>query len=149
MAGKYWEEVKVGDKFLTGGKTITESAITLMVGLAGATEPLFTDAEYAKKTLFKGPIAPGPVTMFMMMGLWMQVGAFSDTAMGLLGFDKVRFTSPVRPGDTIRAEIELIEKKPTDKSDRGFFRWHWVGRNQRDEVVAELESAQLVRRKPA
>ena len=147
MVGKCWEDVNVADKFITAGKTVTESALTIMGGLAGVTEPLFVDEEFARTTHFKGRIAPGPLTMFMMLGLWQQLGAFSDTAMGLLGFDKVTFTAPVRAGDTIRVQIELVEKKETSKPDRGVLRWHWICKNQRGEVVAEMESANLVRRR--
>ena len=115
----------------------------------GLLELLFTDEEFAQQTHFKGKIAPGPLTLYMMLGLWQQLGTFSDTAMGLLLFDKVKFVAPVRPGDTIRAEVELIEKKETPKSDRGVARWHWKCTNQKNEVVVEMESANLVKRRNA
>ena len=147
MIGKCWEDVNVGDKFVTGGKTITESALTISVGLAGAIEPLFVDEEYAKKTHFKGLVVPGPLTMFMMLGLWQQLAVFYDTAMGLISFDKVRFTAPVRPRDTIKVELEITDKRETSKPDRGLLSWHWTCKNQRDEVVVEMDSANLVRRR--
>ena len=146
MIGKCWEDVSIGDRFVTGGKTITESVLTLGVGLAGVTEPVFIDEEYAKKTHFKGRILPGPLTILMMFGVWQQLAIFYDTAMGLLGFDKVRFTAPVKPGDTIKVELEVVDKKETSKSDRGLIIWRWICRNQSDEVVVEMESANLVRR---
>ncbi len=149
MAGKYWEDVNVGDKFITAGKTVTDAAMTVMVGLAGCTEPLFVDEEFAQKTQFKGRIAPGPLTMLMMLGAWQQMGLFSDTAAGLLGYDKVRFTAPLRPGDTITVELEIIDKRETAQPGRGLLKWRWTWKNQRGETVAEMESANLVKRHPS
>ncbi|MFH1087688.1 MAG: MaoC/PaaZ C-terminal domain-containing protein, partial [Chloroflexota bacterium] len=90
---------------------------------------------------------PGALTLLMMQGPWQQLGVLSDTGMGLLGFDKVRFPAPVRLGDTIHVEVELIDKRETSKSDRGLLRWRWTCKNQKDEVTVEMESANLARRK--
>ena len=146
MAGKYWEEFKTGDRFVTAGKTITETAITLAVGLAGLTEPMFVDAEFARKSQFKGLMVPGPLTMLMMLGLWQQLGLLGNTGLGFLGFDKVRFLLPVRPGDTVVVELEVIDTRETSKANAGLVRWHWDCKNQRNEVVVQMESANLVSR---
>ena len=147
MAEKYWEDFKTGDKFVTAGKTITETAVTLAIGLAGLTEPMFVDAEYAGKSQFKGLMVPGPLTMLVMLGLWQQLGLFGNNGLGFLGFDKVRFLLPLRPGDTITVELEVIDSRETSKSDAGLIKWRWDCRNQRSEVVVQKESANLVRRK--
>lgn len=147
MIGKFWEDVAVGDKFLSGGRTITESVLTLGVGLAGATEPLFLDDEFARATPFGGRVLPGPLTMLLMLGIWQHLGVFYDTAAGLIGYDNVRFKRPVQPGDTIKVQIEITDKRETSKPERGVLVWHWTGKNQRGEVIAEMDSTHLVKRR--
>ena len=148
MKGLYYEDFKVGDKFTSPAKTITEGAITMLVGLGGYTVPLFTDEEYAKTTIFKGRIAPGRVTMLMMGGLQEQLGIFDETLVALLGLDKVRFNNPLRAGDTIKLEIEIIDKRETKNPERGVIVHKELCLNQRGEIVLEAESTHLMLRKP-
>jgi acyl dehydratase len=146
MAGKYWDELKPGDKFVTAAKTVTRTAIDLTIALGQLTEPMFIDEEFANKKR-GGLMAPGPLTMLTMMGLWQQAGIIGDTGMGFLGFDKVKFVVPVHAGDTISVEIGVLEKRETAKPESGLVRWQWFAKNQRNEVVAQMESATLVKRK--
>jgi len=67
----------------------------------------------------------------------------------LLAVERGRFLGPVRPGDTIRTEVEVVEKKQTSKPDRGIvvFRDHVL--NQRDETVFQLDKIAMLKRRPA
>jgi acyl dehydratase len=51
---------------------------------------------------------------------------FTGTVIALVALDQARFLAAVRPGDTIRTECEVIEKRPTSRADRGIvvFRDH-------------------------
>lgn len=147
--GKYFEEFNVGDKFVTPGKTISEGTIDTMVGLAGFILPLFTDEEYCKtSTPFGGRIGPGRLTLLVMGGLSEQTGIWEDTVIALVGLNNVRIKSPLRAGDTIRVEMEIIDKKETSRPNRGLITHKETCRNQRGEVVVEAEAIHLVRRKP-
>lgn len=145
--GKYFEEFNMGDKFVTPGKTITEGAITMMVGLAGFVIPLFNDEEYAKTTIFGGRIAPGRLTLFVMGGLVEQTGLFEDTVIALVGINNVRVRNPLRAGDTIRVEMEITGKKETSRPDRGIIVHKELCQNQRGEIVAEAEVSHLMKRR--
>ncbi len=145
--GKYFEEFNVGDKIITPGKTITEGAITMMVGLAGFVIPLFNDEEYAKTTVFGGRIAPGRLTLFVMGGLVEQTALFEDTVIALVGITNVRVKGPLRAGDTIRVEMEITGKKETSRPDRGLIVHKELCKNQRGEVIVEAEVTHLMRRK--
>lgn len=145
---KYWEDFYVGETFRTPAKTVTESAITMMVGLAGFTIPLFNDEEYAKTTSFGTRIAPGRMTLFIMGGLEEQIGIYDETVVALVGLDKVRFKGPLRAGDTIHVEFEVIELRETSRPDRGLMVHRARCINQRGEVLIENEGTHLMRRRP-
>ena len=148
MKGLYYEDFEVGDRFTTQAKTITEGAITVMVGLGGYTVPIFTNEEYARTTILKGRIAPGRMTIFMAGGLEEQLGIFDETVVALIGIDKVRFKNPLRAGDTIKVEIEIIDKRETKNPEQGIVINKESCLNQRGEIILEAEATHLMMRKP-
>ena len=79
MGVKYYEDINMGDRVTTAGKTITDTFITLVVGLAGYTEPFFHDEEYAKKSIFGGRVAPGVLTIMAAGALVEQSGFWKDS----------------------------------------------------------------------
>ena len=141
---RYWEDYNVGDKFETPGRTVTEAAISIMVGLGGYLAPFFLDEEAAKKTVFGGRVAPGRLTIFFMGGLEEQSEMWGETVIALMGIDKIRIKAPLRAGDTIRVEMEVTEKRETKRADRGIIIHRSVCKNQRGEEIAETEAAHLV-----
>ena len=145
---RYWEDYNVGDKYRTPGKTITESAVTIMIGLGGFTMPFFTDEEAAKDSAFGTRIAPGRLTLFMMGGLEEQSDMWDEeTMIALLGIDKVRAKAPLKPGDTIRVVMEITEKRETKNPQRGVIIHQSTCTNQRGEELITTETAHLVKRK--
>jgi acyl dehydratase len=62
--------------------------------------------------------------------------------------DELRWLRPVRPGDTLRATVQVVEQRPsTSKPDRGIVRLHWTALNQRGEPVLTMVSMQLLKRR--
>ncbi len=145
---KYYEDINIGDRITTAGKTITDTFITTVVGLAGYTERFFHDEEYAKKSIFGGRVAPGVLTIMAAGALVEQSGFWEDSALGLLALNNMEFKGPVKAGDTITVEMDVYDKKETSKPDRGLVWDRKVIRNQRGEVVASFESIHLVKRRP-
>ncbi|MFC2046674.1 MaoC/PaaZ C-terminal domain-containing protein [Chloroflexota bacterium] len=148
MKGLYYEDFKIGDKFTTPAKTITEGAITIMIGLGGFTLPLFNDEEYAKTTIYKGRIAPGRMTLFLMGGLDEQLGIFDGTVIALVGIDKARIKNPLRAGDTIKVELEITGMRETKNPKHGIVIHKETCLNHRGEIVLEEEVTHLMMRKP-
>jgi acyl dehydratase len=144
---KYWEDFHIGETFRSPAKTMTEGAIAMMVGLAGFTIPLFNDEEYAKSTPFGTRIAPGRMTLFVMGGLEEQIGIYDDTVIALVGLDKIRFKAPLRAGDTIHVEFEVVDLKETSKADRGIMVHRSNCVNQMGEVLITCEATHLMRRR--
>lgn len=77
-----------------------------------------------------------------------QLGIFDDTVVALTGLDKVRFKSPLHAGDTIKLEIEIIDKRETKNPEQGIIVHKEYCLNQRGEIVLEAESTHLMLRKP-
>lgn len=144
---KYWEDFHIGEMFTSPSKTVTEGTVTLMVGLAGFTIPLFNDEEFARRTPFGTRIAPGRLTLFIMGGLEEQIGIYDETVIALVGLDKVRFKGPLKPGDTIHVEFEVMDLKETRREDRGLMVHRSRCLNQRGEVIIENEATHLLKRR--
>ena len=143
MAGKRFLDMEVGDKFISPSKTITESAITLCVGLAGMTASFFNDRLVAEKSALGWQAAPGRMTLMMMGGLEEQTEIFAEPSI-LSGFNNVRFRSPIRAGDTIRIEMQIIEKRKTSKAGQGLVIHKSVCKNQNEDVVLEVDNVHVV-----
>ena len=117
---KYWEDYQVGEKFVTPGRTISEGMLNTIIGLAGFTLPLFWDEEEAKKTAFGTRIGPGRITLLFMGGLEEQSGFWDEeTMVALVGIDKVKITSPLKAGDTLRVYGEVIRKEGNQEPRQG------------------------------
>lgn len=71
------------------------------------------------------------------------------TLFAFLGFENLKFTHPVKPGDTIHARIKVLEKRETSRADRGVMKRRLEVLNQRGELVQEGIQAFLLKRKPA
>lgn len=147
MPGIFFDDYKVGTRYQTNARTISETDIVNFVNLGGFTEPLFMDMEYVKKeSLFGKRAAPGALTLTFSEGLVMQTGLIHGTGMAWLG-GEVKVTAPVLEGDTIRVEIEIADKRETKKPDRGIVTYKHRVLNQRGEVVMELTLQRMIKRK--
>jgi acyl dehydratase len=149
MRGMYWEEWEIGAEFESPARTITESDITLFAGLSGDYNPLHVNEEYCKGTIFGGRIAHGPLVYAIAAGLLFQLHLYDDTLIAFLGFENLKFTNPVKPGDTIHARVKVLEKRESSRADRGVMKRRLEVLNQRGEVVQEGIQAFLLKRKPA
>lgn len=145
--GRYFEEFKVGLTFESQARTINPADVSNFAGVTGDFNPLHTDEEFARTTPFGGRAAHGLLTLGIAGGQQNQLGLFEGTSLALLGLDKVRFTAPVRFGDTIHTELTVREAKESSKPDRGVVVFDTVVKNQRGETVLQFEQAVLLRRR--
>jgi acyl dehydratase len=144
--GITFEGFHPGDRFVTGRRTITEHDVMQFVGLVGLFEPLFIDEEYIRnESLFGERIAPGSLTFGMAEGLTVQTGIIHGTGMAFVGVEKMRLFGPVKIGDTIQVEIEVLDTKEVPDRGGGIVSYrHWV-KNQRRETIMEYDVARLIR----
>ena len=145
----YFEDFTPGQEFHTSGVTLTEGQI-IDFALRFDPQPFHLDVEAAKETIFGGLIASGFHTMALTFRLYAQTNALGAASLGSPGLDEVRWLRPVRPGDTLRAVVEVLETRPsTSKPDRGIVTVKYTTRNQRGEAVMTMLAKQLIRRRPA
>ncbi len=135
-----------GDRFVTGRRTITEHDILQFVCLVGLTEPLFLDMEYIRnESLYGERIAPGSLTFGMAEGLTVQTGIIHGTGLAFAGLDRMKLFAPVKVGDTIQVEIEVLDTRPVPARGGGIVRYRQWVKNQRSETVMEYDVARLIR----
>jgi phosphate acetyltransferase len=89
----------------TFSRTITQSDITLYAGITGDFAPHHVDAEFGRTTRFGTTIAHGLLTASLLDGA--LVPLFPQGSLSVRR--ELRFTAPVRPGDTITAVAEVAE----------------------------------------
>jgi acyl dehydratase len=147
MADRYFDDFEVGERVVTPGVTLTESLI-IDFALRYDPQPFHIDAEAAKTSNYAGLIASGFQTFALAFRMVLETGVFRACGMGSPGCDDLRWLKPVRPGDTLHSELEVIEKTPSrSKPDRGMIRIKYRVKNQRGEDVLSFLSLQLARRR--
>jgi len=148
MHSRYYEDFKVGDKFLTGARTVTEADVMRFCGLAGIFNPLFVDEEYAKKnSIFGTRIVPAPLTYILSLGMWMRLGFFERSVLALLGVKDMRTYGPVLHGDTLHCEVEIVALRETSKPDRGIIEAKKTAFNQDGKKVLDMVMSYMIKRK--
>jgi 3-hydroxybutyryl-CoA dehydratase len=136
MEKVFFEDYKVGEVFVSPARTITETDIILFSAFTGDWHPLHTDVEYAAKTPFKGRIAHGMLGLVVGSALLFRLGphvVLPKSFIAFYGMETVRFTAPVRIGDTIHCEMTI--KSLTEKdAKRGVIEAENIIKNQRGET---------------
>ena len=135
---KYYEDFSVGDEWETPRRTITETDVVNFAALTGDHNPIHTDEEYAKTTIFGGRILHGPAGFAIATGLEFRLGIKEGTAIAFLGMTW-DLKCPIKIGDTIRVRERVTSKRETRKSSQGIVNFHVAILNQRDETVQEGE----------
>ena len=144
MTERYLEDLKIGDRFESGPYEVTEKAINEFAREFDP-QPFHLDREAAKKSVFGGLVASGWHTAAITMRLLVTSDLnLAGGAIGL-GVDELRFPKPVRPGDSLRLEIEIVDVRPSKtKPDRGTARIRYATRNQNGDVVFTQTATVLV-----
>ena len=148
MHTMYLEDFEPGQIFRTRGMSMDESEI-MDFARKYDPQPIHTDREAAAEGPFEGLIASGWHTGSMVFRLWIDLGFMEKSSLGGPGIENLRWLVPVRPGDTLHTEVEIIEARPSkSKPDRGILRYITRGINQRGETVITMDSASFLKRRP-
>jgi 3-hydroxybutyryl-CoA dehydratase len=127
--GKSIHELKVGDSAEIS-KTITETDINDFARVTGDFNPVHLDQAYAEKTIFKGRIAHGALSIGFLSSVMGNMLPGHGT---IYLSQEVKFLAPVRIGDTLTAKVETIELIP--EKNRVKFRTTCI--NQDGKIVVE------------
>lgn len=148
MGNQWFEEFEVGQRFVSQGVTVTEASI---IDFASRYDPqrFHVDVEAASRTHFGGLIASGFQTLGLSFRKFFELGVIRESGIGAPGVEELRWTAPVRPGDTLHTEAEVVEIRPSrSKPDRGVVRLRYTTLNQRGETVMVMVVPQIVSRRP-
>lgn len=142
--GRYFEDFVVGHIYEhRPGRTITDADNVQFTLLTMNTHPAHFDYEFAKKTEFGKPLVCSPLTVALMVG--MSVSDCSQKAVANLGWDKIRLTHPLFPGDTLYAESEVLDKRESSsRPEQGIVTVRTIGKNQNDDVICTFERTMLI-----
>jgi acyl dehydratase len=140
FSGRGYNELKVGDSF-ESSMTLTETHIVLGDGLFGDLNPLHVNESFGKTTRFGGRIGHGYLTSNVMAA---QMGMILyGTAIAYVEHT-IRFTAPVRAGDTLTSTWTVTARDDKPKHGGGMVSFTGVCVNQEGTKVAEAEAKLLV-----
>jgi acyl dehydratase len=140
-----FDDIKVGEEFVSPGRTVSETDIVLFAGLSGDYNVLHTDAEHMKSSQFGERIAHG------LLGLVIQQGLAARIAPDLVERPFAglawKFRGPIKIGDTIHVVARVTDKRDADQPGWGIVTLQRQVRNQRGDVVQEGETQHMVERR--
>jgi acyl dehydratase len=146
---RYYEDLQVGARWETAGRTITDADVNAFARISGDFNPVHVDAKYASSTPFGERIAHGALVLAIATGLRQDEGTFRGTLRAWLGMRDWRFLAPVRFGDTIHVVTEIVALRDTKDTTVGLVTQGIEVRNQHGEVVQAGEFATLIARREA
>ena len=113
----YFEDLDVGQRFESAGRTVTETDFALHSMFTGDWTELHTNAEYSEDGPFGERIAQGPMTFILSTGLFQRTGIVERTVVAFLGMNYMDLPNAVRIGETISCEFEIAEKRDLESRD--------------------------------
>ncbi|MDP9823668.1 acyl dehydratase [Nocardioides massiliensis] len=141
----YYDDLEPGQVFTLPARTVTETDLVNFAMLSGDWNPIHTDQEFTKGTIYGRPVVYGLFSVVMMTGLLDRSGLFSGSAMAMLDITDWRFEKPVFVGDTLHATVEIAGKRLTSGGDRGIVDRLFRIINQRGEVVQSGHIGLMIR----
>ncbi len=143
--GFYWQEIQTGQRFRTFRRTVTETDLVNFIGVTGMVEAIFIDAHYEDGAISGRPV-PAVLTYSLIEGLLLQ-SMIQGTGLASLELHK-RVLKPVLVGDTIDAEVEILEVRQTSRGNRAIVVSRVDIFNQRNEAVITYTVTRLLAGRP-
>ena len=143
MSKRYLEDFTVGQTFGSGRLRVDKEQIKAFAAEFDP-QPFHLDEDAARDTIFRGLAASGWHTAALTMRLLVE--SEIEPAGGIIGagFDEFRWPRPVRPGDELHIESEVLEVRPSrSRSNQGLIKVRTTTLNQNDEAV-QIQIANLI-----
>ena len=137
-----FSDITPGRVVEAGPREVGEAEI---IEFARRYDPQFfhTDPARAAASRWGGVIASGWLTASIAMELAVAALLQDSGSIGSPGIEKLEWTHPVRPGDSLRLRVTVLESRHSKSGSLGVVRWQWELRNQRDVVVLRLVATSL------
>jgi len=148
MTERYLEDFAVGEIFRSGGRQIEEARIKSFAAEFDP-QPFHLDDTVARGTTFGGLAASGWHTAAVTMRLLVESDLAPAGGIVGAGFDELRWPRPVRPGDELRVESEVLEVRPSrSRPTQGLVKLRTTTLNQHGEAVQVAVGTLVVPRRP-
>jgi acyl dehydratase len=145
---EWFDDLKIGMRFKSGGKLVTREDIKRFAAEFDP-QPYHLDEAAAERSPLKGLAASGWHTAAIVMRLCLEARPFGAHPILGLGVDELRWLAPVRPGDVLHVEGEVIGLTPSRTKPQGVARVKWTAFNQQGEPVYTITPMAVVPRRPA
>jgi acyl dehydratase len=134
-AARYYEDIVVGERTKTGSFTFTLDSIVAFASQYDP-QPMHLSEAGGKASFFKAQIASGWQTVGITMRLMVEAHPFGTTPLIGLQIDEIKFPRPVFPGDSVSAEMEIVEKRVSKtRPDTGLLKGRTITTNQKGQDV--------------
>lgn len=131
-----------------GAISVSEAEI---VAFATQFDPQYfhLDREKAAASPFGGIIASGWHTVSLAMRLYVDHYLSQVSSLASPGVDEIRWPNPVRPGDTLRVRVTILDTRPSrSRPDRGIVRSRVEAMNQKEDLVLNMIVLSFIGRRP-
>lgn len=134
--------------FVSGQVLRTESRIVCeqeIIDFATRYDPQWFHMDPVKADVgrWKGIIASGWLTCSIAMELVTRAILHGSESFGSPGVEQLEWLIPLRPGDQVRCEVEVINVRRSDSGNTGSVKWRWTMINQRNEAILKLTTISL------
>lgn len=140
--GLFWDDLSVGDRFRTAGRTLTETDLVNFVNFSWLTEELFTNTEDRKNMAIVGRVVPAALVYACAEGLLLPM--IQGTGLAFLNAT-LDVKAPTFVGDTIHVECKVSEVRETSKGNRGLVRTENRVINQKGETVLAYNPLRMMK----
>lgn len=145
---EWFDDLKVGMRFESDEVTVSKEDI-LRFAAEFDPQPFHMDEVAAKTTILNGLAASGWHTAAIAMRLAVTARPFGPHPLFGAGVDDLRWLKPVRPGDTLHLQGEVVELVPSRTKPQGIVRVKWTAYNQNGEAVYTFNPIAIVPSQPA
>ena len=114
---RYWEDFRIGDTTEVGPVTVSEAEIVEFATRYDP-QPFHTDPVAAAQTPYGGLIASGWHTTALFMGMFVRAVLLDSASLGSPGVEEIRWTAPVRPGDTLSGRTTITDVQPSSTNPK-------------------------------
>lgn len=134
---KYFDELQVGDEFITPSRTLTETDVVTFAAMSGDYNEIHTSEEVARKNQFGRRLVHGLLGLAVSHGLLFRLALLDGTAVAFLEIKDWKFTAPIFIGDTVKAKVIIEDKRASrSKPEQGIV-WFRVQLINQDGVITQ------------
>ena len=145
---RYLEDYAAGQKYSSGRVRVDEARVKAFAAEFDP-QPFHLDDKAARGSIFRGLAASGWHTAAMTMRLLVESDLKPAGGIVGAGFDEFRWPRPVRPGDELRIEAEVLEVRASkSRPEQGMVKLRTTTLNQRNEPVQISVGNLVVPRRP-